>query len=205
MNSDWVNLESVLLKIFPGAHVANTNRFTATKNNYMQLSSFVLLSPGAGVILGPSNLLCGAGINLSAFLFHHLPFCGAGGSPVSCLRLPAAGEVQGRVQHRGLQPLPDHPWTGCQISKSSKTLDPAHIKPEPVCLLNFDVFRHNLVLHQSCSLICVSNAIDTIIFQRCSSNLQSSRNLRTATRRTQSKNEQNNLKWIFQLNLGISN
>ena len=39
MNSDWVDLESVLLKIFPGAQVANTLQIYSNKK--LQLSYFV--------------------------------------------------------------------------------------------------------------------------------------------------------------------
>ena len=79
----------------------------------------------------------------------------------------------------------------------------ANIKPEPVCPLNFDVLRPSAVLHKFSSLIyLIKDNMSlaqrvTVIFQRCSSNLQSNRSLRTATRRTQSKIKQNDWSWIF--------
>ena len=85
-------------------------------NNSVAFYSSLLFCPSAFRCLSHSRIvgptLWSRYIDLCAFLFHHLPFCGAGGSPVSCLGLPAVGEVQVPVQHRGLQPLPDHPWTG---------------------------------------------------------------------------------------------
>ena len=42
MNSDWVDLESVLLKIFPGAQVANTLQIYSNKNcSFLTLSFFL--------------------------------------------------------------------------------------------------------------------------------------------------------------------
>ena len=67
MNSDWAGLESVLLKIFPGAQVAITfHKWEEKKPTTGRL--LALLHPGAWVFLGPSDLFCGAGITLVSSL-----------------------------------------------------------------------------------------------------------------------------------------
>ena len=72
MNSDWVALESVLFKIFPGSQVEST-KITATTKSFRCLSH----SPIVGPILWSRYE--------SGFLFRDLQFCGLGniesGSP----------------------------------------------------------------------------------------------------------------------------
>ena len=100
MNSDWAGLESVLFKIFPGAQVATTlkncNNNKILHNHLSLLTTLVILPCCLQVLESFSDRRTYSveQVSFQTKFFYLFLFCGAGGSPVSCLSLPTFGAVQ---------------------------------------------------------------------------------------------------------------